>query len=150
DVAAGARGRIEKQDSAGFAAAVLPRVRDVARQERAGSRAADRHLITDLEGDLTLEHPGDLVAVTVEVEEALRTGRHRLLQHHDAVVGLLADQLQGREAAGRAHVEMLAAPGGYDHASCCAHHDLLSPGAWTSRSRWCTKRQRWPSRSSAS
>src|SRR5262249_28486149 len=51
DVAAGGRRGVEKENSAGLAAAVLPRVRDVARQERARAGPADAHLVADLEGD---------------------------------------------------------------------------------------------------
>src|SRR5262249_34677305 len=57
DVAAGASGGVEKQDSAGFAAGVPPGVRDVVREERAGTGATDGDLVADLEGDLAGEHP---------------------------------------------------------------------------------------------
>src|SRR6266850_67321 len=65
DVAAGGGRGVEKQDAAGFAAGALPGMRDVAREEGARAGPADAHLVTDLEGDLTGEHPGDLVAVAV-------------------------------------------------------------------------------------
>src|SRR5499426_3813084 len=71
DVAArGGRG-VEKQDPAGFAAAVLPRVRNVARKERARPRPSDTHLVPDLERDLAGEHPGDFVALLVQMQETL-------------------------------------------------------------------------------
>src|SRR6266545_5773425 len=65
DVAAGGGRGVEKQDAAGFAAGVLPSMRDVAREKRAGARPADGNLVADLKGDLAGEHPGDLVAVAV-------------------------------------------------------------------------------------
>src|SRR6266513_4117741 len=65
DVAAGGGRGVEKQDAAGVAAGVLPSVRDVAREERAGAGPAHGNIVADLKGDLTGEHPGDLVAVAV-------------------------------------------------------------------------------------
>src|SRR2546428_4054757 len=65
DVAAGGGRGVQKQDAAGFAAGVLPGMRDVAREERAGAGAADGNIVADLKGDLAGEHPGDLVAVAV-------------------------------------------------------------------------------------
>jgi hypothetical protein len=65
--ARGGRG-VEKQHAAGFAAAVLPGMRDVAGHERAGAGPADGNLVADLEGDLTGEDPGDLVAVAVQMD----------------------------------------------------------------------------------
>src|SRR5213592_5155755 len=62
DVTAGGGRGVEKQDSAGFAAGVLPSVPNVAREECAGAGAADGNLVADLKGDLAGEHPGDLVA----------------------------------------------------------------------------------------
>src|SRR5262245_25247862 len=153
DVAAGGGWRVEKQDPTGFAARVLPRVGDVAREEGAGAGAANAHLVADLERDLAGEHPGDLVAVPVQMEETLGAGGHGLLEQHDALIGLVTEKLQRGEAAGRRHVETRSAAGGHDKASCCVHADLLpSRGhfAGASRSRWWTKRQRWPSGSSAS
>src|SRR5947207_7431233 len=55
--------RVDKQDAAGRGAAALPGVRDIARHEGAGARAADRHLIADQEGDLTLQHISEFIAV---------------------------------------------------------------------------------------
>src|SRR5688572_11236512 len=65
DVAAGGGRGVEKQDAAAFAAGVLPSMRDVAREERAGAGPADGNIVADLKGDLAGEHPGDLVAVAV-------------------------------------------------------------------------------------
>src|SRR6266571_2738929 len=65
DVAAGGGRGVQKQDAAGFAAGVLPSMRDVAREERAGAGPADGNIVADLKGDLAGEHPGDLVAVVV-------------------------------------------------------------------------------------
>src|SRR5438034_2660295 len=107
DVAASRRRGVEEQDAARVAASVLPRMRDVAREERTRARPADAHLVADLERDLTGEDPGDLVAVAVEMEEALGAGRHGFLEQHDALVGLVAEELQGGEAAGRSHGAML-------------------------------------------
>ena len=61
--AAGSGRGVEKQRPGGFAAGVLPGMRDVARHERAGAGPADGDLVADLKGDLAGEHPGDLVAV---------------------------------------------------------------------------------------
>src|SRR5712664_1963009 len=118
DVAAGGGRGVEKQDAASFAAGVLPSMRDVAREERAGAGSADGNIVADLKGDLAGEHPGDLVAVAVQMEEALGAGRHGFLEQHDALIGLVADELQGGEAARRRHVEMLPTARGYDKAFC--------------------------------
>src|SRR5439155_13577924 len=49
DVAAGGGRGVEKHDAAGVAARVLPRMRDVAGEERAGAGPADGDVVTDLE-----------------------------------------------------------------------------------------------------
>src|SRR5206468_4940279 len=116
DVAAGGGRGVEKQDSAGFAAGVLPSMPNVAREECAGAGAADGNLVADLKGDLAGEHPGDLVAVTVEMEETLGTGGDGLLEQHESLIGLAAEELQGGEAAGCRHIEILPAAGGHDKA----------------------------------
>src|SRR5436309_14614860 len=59
------------------------------------------------------------------MEEALGAGGHGLLEEHDALIGLVTDQLQDGEAAGRHHVEMLPADRGYDEAFCWGHVDVL-------------------------
>src|SRR5437763_6003672 len=59
--------RIKKQYPAGRGAAALPGMRHIARHEGAGARAADRHFIADQEGDLTLQHISEFIAVVVEV-----------------------------------------------------------------------------------
>src|SRR5262245_12918442 len=84
DVAAGGGRGVEEENAAGLAAGALPGVRDVAREERAGAGAADGDLVADLERDLAGEHPGDLVAVAVEMEQALGADGHGLLEQHDA------------------------------------------------------------------
>src|SRR5215475_7994495 len=99
-------------------------MRDVAREERAGARAADGDLVADLERDLAGEHPGDLVTVAVEMEQALGADGHGLLEEHDTAVGLVAQELHGREAAGRRHVEMRSTAGGYDQALGWGHVSL--------------------------
>ena len=71
---AGGGRRVEKQHAGGFAAAVLPRMWEIARHERAGAGPAYGHLIADLQGHLAREHPGDLVVVAVQMEEACGTG----------------------------------------------------------------------------
>src|ERR1700730_15045557 len=123
--AAGSGRGVEKQRAGGFAAGVLPGMRDVARHERATAGPADGDLVADLKGDLAGEHPGDLVAVVVEVEEALGAGGQGFLEQHDALVGLTAEELQGKRTAGRRRVEMLPAARGYDKAFCCGHVGLL-------------------------
>src|SRR5438552_6347331 len=59
------------------------------------------------------------------MEEALGADGHDFLEQHDALIGLVAEELQGGEAAGRRHVEMLPATRGYDKAFCCGHVGLL-------------------------
>src|SRR5713226_2461578 len=118
DVAAGGGRGVEKHDAAGFAAGVLPSVRDLAREERAGAGAANGNIVADLKGDLAGEHPGDLVAVAVQMEEALGADGHGFLEQHDALIGLVAEELQGGEAARRRHIEMLPAARGHDKAVC--------------------------------
>src|SRR6267142_6697325 len=76
DVAAGCGRGVHEQDAAGFAAGALPGMWDVAREERAGAGPADGDLVADLEGDLAGEHPGDLVAVAVQMEQALGADGH--------------------------------------------------------------------------
>src|SRR5262245_42899315 len=126
DVAAG-RGRgVEKHDATGFAAAVLPGMRDVARHERAGAGPADGDFVADHEGDLAGEHPRDLVAVAMEMEQTLAAGWQRFLEQHDAAVGLVTEELQRGEAAGCRHVEKLSAAGGDDKAFGRVHADVLS------------------------
>src|SRR5919109_4191409 len=125
DVAAGGGGRVQEQHAAGLAPRVLPGMGDVAREERAGARPADGHVVANLEGDLPLEHPGDFVAVAMQMKEALGAGRHGFLEHHDALVGLVAGELHVGEAAGRPHVEMLSATRGY-HEAFLGHHVVSS------------------------
>src|SRR5213593_4566541 len=79
DVAAGGGRGVQKQDAAGFAAGVLPSMRDVAREERAGAGPADGNIVADLKGDLAGEHPGDLVQST-GWEPPSVARRHRLAQ----------------------------------------------------------------------
>src|SRR5712692_4466263 len=55
------------------------------------------------------------------MEEALGADGHGFLEQHDALIGLVAEELQGGEAARRRHVEMLPATRGYDQAFCCVH-----------------------------
>src|SRR5712691_9557491 len=62
------------------------------------------------------------------MEEALGADGHGFLEQHDALIGLVADELQGGEAAGRRHVEMLPTARGYDKAFCCAHLGVLPCG----------------------
>ena len=49
-----------------------------------------------------------------------------VLEQHDALIGLVAEELQGGEAAGCRHVEMLRAAGGYDEAFRCVRARVLS------------------------
>jgi hypothetical protein len=44
-------------------------MRDIAREEGACAGTADGDVVADLERDLSGEHPGDLIAVAVQVEE---------------------------------------------------------------------------------
>src|SRR5262245_43033557 len=123
----GARGGwgVQEHNTARLAARALPSVRDVAREERAGTGSAHGNLLADHEGDLAREHPGDLIAVAVEMEEALGARGHGLLEQHDALVRLAAEELQRREAAWRRHVQMPSPARGYDKALRCLHVRLL-------------------------
>src|SRR5262245_66112257 len=71
DEAARTGRRVEEHHAAGVAAAVLPRMRDVAREERARARPAHADLLADDERALSREHPGHLVAVSVQVDATL-------------------------------------------------------------------------------
>src|SRR6266513_1911479 len=62
------------------------------------------------------------------MEEALGADGHGFLEQHDALIGLVAEELQGGEAARRRHVEMLPAARGHDKAVCCAHVGVLPCG----------------------
>src|SRR2546429_3811128 len=62
------------------------------------------------------------------MEEALGADGHGFLEQHDALIGLVAEELQGGEAAGRRHVEMLPAARGHDQAFCCGHVGVLPCG----------------------
>src|SRR5216684_6842679 len=125
DVAAGGGRGVEKQDAAGFAAGVLPGMRDVARHERAGAGPASGDLVADLEGELARKHPGDFVAVAVQMEEARGAGGQGFLEQHDALIGLVAEELQVKEAALCRRVETLPAARGDDKAFCRGHVAVL-------------------------
>ena len=101
DIAAGERRGVEEHDAGGVTAGVLPGVRHCARHERAGTRPADGDLVADLERHLAGNDPSDLVAFVMQVVEAPRTRRQRLLEQHDAVAGLPAKELQVKETTGR-------------------------------------------------
>ena len=58
-------------------------------------------VVTDHEGEFAGEHPGDLVAVVVQMEEACGAGWQGFLEQHDALIGLAAEQLHGKRTAGR-------------------------------------------------
>src|SRR5260370_20414877 len=101
DVAAGGGRRVEKHDSAGLAAGVLPRVRHDAPQQRAGAGSADGNLIADPKGDLAGEDPGDLVTVTMLMEQTLRTGGAGFLRQPSPLLRLVAPGLAARLPARR-------------------------------------------------
>src|SRR5215472_18924676 len=111
----------KEQDATGFAAGVRPGMRDVAGHKGAGTGAAGADFVADLEGELPFEHPGDLVAVMVQMVEASGAERQRLLAHHDALAGLAPEQLHREEAAGGRAVETPTAARRYDKAFCCGH-----------------------------
>jgi hypothetical protein len=96
--AAGGRG-VEKQDAAGFAAGVSMHAGRCAGRTRT-CRPADGNLVADLKGDLAGEHPGDLVAVAVYMEEALGADRYGFLEQHAALIGLVAEELKAAERPG--------------------------------------------------
>src|SRR2546423_15378676 len=98
DEPAGAAGRQEAHGAARHATAVLPGMRHVARDERTGARPTGRHLVADLESELALQHPCDLIAVAVQMEPAvLGASRHCLLPQGDALSGLPTEQLHRRD-----------------------------------------------------
>src|SRR5947207_15727189 len=103
-------------------------MRDVARHERAGARPADGDLFADLKGDLSGKHPGDLVAVAVQMEEALGAGGQGFLEQHDALAGLTSEELQIKGAARCWRAEMLPAARRYDKTLCCGHVGVLPCG----------------------
>ena len=78
-----------------------------------------------LEGEFAREHPCNLVAVMVKMEGACGAGRQGLLEHHDALIGLAAEQLHGKGTAGSRRIKMLPATRGDDKAFCCAHVGVL-------------------------
>src|SRR4029450_2675398 len=63
------------------------------------------------------------------MEEALRAGGHGLLGQHDALVRLVAEELERGEPAGGRHVEMLPTTRRYDQALCCSHVGLPPSGS---------------------
>ena len=99
ETASGRRG-VEKQDAAGFGAGVLPGMRDFTRHECTCTGTTDGDLVSNHEGEFAGQYPCDLVAVVMQMVEACAAGRQGLLEHHDAFVGLMAEQLQVKEAAG--------------------------------------------------
>src|SRR6266436_3693283 len=125
DEPAGGSWGVEKQNAPGLAAGVFPSMRDVARHECAGAGPTDRDRVADHKGELAGEHPGDLVAVAVQMEEARGAGRQGFLKHHDALIGLAAEELQGKGAASCRRVETLPATRGDDKAFCCGHVAVL-------------------------
>src|SRR5437762_216875 len=126
DEAARLSRRVDKQDAAGVGAGALPGMRDIARHEGAGAGAADRDRVADQKRDLALQDVGDLVAVVMQMEGALGSGRNGFLEHHDAVAGRAAQQLQRIGAARRGvAVRYQAFSRLYDDA-LCGHGSLLS------------------------
>src|SRR3954452_9514626 len=79
---------VKKQHTAGLGAGTLPRVRDIAGHEGAGSGAANRDLVADLECDLAAQDVGHLIAVVMEVHRRHGAGRCCFLEHHHALFGI--------------------------------------------------------------
>src|SRR5437899_117303 len=71
---------VEEENTAGLGARVLPSMRHASRHEGTGAGSADRDLVADLESDLAAQHPGDLVAVAVQMERCLSPGGRGLLE----------------------------------------------------------------------
>src|SRR5438309_2657871 len=69
------------------------------------------------------------------MEQALGADGHGFLEQHDALIGLVADELQGGEAARRRHVEMFPTARGYDKAFCRVHIDVPPCGVCDSHAR---------------
>src|SRR5204862_5271394 len=77
--------------------------------------------VADREGEFPGDHPGHLIAVAVQMIEAIGTGGQGLLERHDALAGFASEQLHRKEAARCRGCEMLAVASGYDKALCCNH-----------------------------
>src|SRR5262249_3594515 len=105
---------VEKQHAAGVATGILPGMWDIARHECAGARPADGNVVADLESEFAGEHPGDLVAVTMQMIEARGAAGQSLLEHHDALAGLAPAQFHREGAAGCRRVETLPTTRGND------------------------------------
>src|SRR5262245_60250789 len=72
----------------------------------------------------------------VECLASIVVHRAGTIQEHDARVGVVADELQGGEPAGRAHVEMRSVAGGDDRPSGCVHAGVFSSGATSGKTGW--------------
>jgi hypothetical protein len=69
-------------------------MRHAARHEGASAGAADCDVVADLEGDLAAQDIRHFVAVMMQMERALGPGWNGFFEHHDAVAGRFAQQLQ--------------------------------------------------------
>src|SRR5262249_36597965 len=94
---------VEKKYAPGFGAGDLPGMRNAARHESTGARAADADPITDFDRDFPGQDVSDLVAVVMQVERRFGTGRGGLLKHHHALAGLAVQELERCRPA-RRHV----------------------------------------------
>src|SRR6266851_4099210 len=82
---------------------------------------APADLVVDLEGDLTAQHVGDLVALVVKMEHRLRAGWRGFLERYHALAGFAAQQLERGRAAGRHAQDRPAA--GRHHKAFCIHRE---------------------------
>src|SRR6185437_12648114 len=122
DESSGAPRRVEEHGAARAGTVALPGMRHVARQEGTGPGSTGEQLVADLEGEVALQHPDDLVTVVMQMVRASGAGRHDLLEQHDALAGLAGSQLEREDAAGRVLVNLPAARG---HDEPFGHANLL-------------------------
>jgi hypothetical protein len=93
DKSAGNSRRVQKQDAARFTASTLPSMRAVARYTCTSAGSADGDFVASLEGDLASEHPGDFVALVVQVIKTLYSNGYGLLEDHDALARVALEEL---------------------------------------------------------
>src|SRR4029077_114457 len=92
---------VEEQRPPGFGSGVLPGVRNAARYEGTGARAADCDPIVDLEGELSAQNIDQLVAIVMEVKRRICASGCCFLERHEALRGFRVLQLECRRSAGR-------------------------------------------------
>src|SRR5579872_555963 len=94
DVAACGGRSVEEHYPADCRSAVLPGMRQVTREKHTGAGPAAADLAADPEGEFSFQHPRDLVAVGMSMEQTLGAGGQSLLEQRNALAGLVAQELQ--------------------------------------------------------